>query len=545
MIPKYKRECDERFRKNLGSQYKSDLGDICFLSVDERATNEIQESLLPIREVAIKSIKDQDLEQAKNSIQSMMSVIVIYLFTRKQYYSDDDPLMYFLYTEYKLISQASNNELKLRLHQFIVKCWRLVGIQASIVDVKRLKRIGENLNSLVLYPVKGLKELCISHFGEMDSYVPGNACEALGDIGAQLMNEGYDHQAAIIVQELENISILARGIKLNNVSGSANYAIMRIYAAGVSLRNIGSKDEHNLPYRLINKSIENILQVSLKDKLTTFDNMVLSPFIGSMIDPFRGINLSRISEYGIFSPNLNKFALEMNFANVGANIKVLKESLKAIASQKDWYFSDQALENIYRILLNLLSYINEKMAKDHILYYKDHPFIDDELQGQCEEIIIDGVKILIELAISKADEYLFEDDHLNILFSFYLIILYEYKISSNEKLKDLFEEIHKLLTDLLNEYKELPNSDNNDKVYKYYRLLTALLKENNYSELADDFSVPEFKYRSGGLSLSHESQYPETIFQGQWTIKRPGFQRNTFYYNKIEKALKLNTLNFY
>lgn len=548
MIPKYKKECDKKFGQTLGKNYKSSyqMSDICYLKVDERATNSIQEELLPIREVVIKSIKDQDLEQAQNSIQTMMSVMVNYLFARKEYYSDDDPLMYFLYTEYKLISQSSNNELKLRLHQFIVECWRLIGMQAAVVEIKKLKRIGGgNLNGLVFHPVQGLKELCLLHFNEMDSYVPGKACSALADIGIQLMNEGYDHQAAIIVEELEKISILAKVGNIDIISGHANQAIMRIYASGVSLRHLGSKDEFNYPYRKINKSIEGILDVSLKNKPGISSNMFLSPFLGTLVDPFRGINLSRISEYGIFSPDLDKFAIEMNLANVEANVKVIGKVLNALALHKEHYVSDQALENLYRILLNLLSYLNGVMAKDHILFYKHTPVIDDELREQCEDVIIDAVSILIWLAKSKADKYLFGNDHLNILFSFYLILLYENKIRSNDKLGELFDKINEIFVTLLSDYKLLVDSSSNDHVYKYYRLLVVLLRENEFIELAEKFDVPKFNYRSGGFAVTHENQFPKTMLQSKWIIKRPGLQVNTYYYNKVEEALKLDSLDFY
>lgn len=547
-IPKSRGEHEKKIKNNLGGGYKSAFtsSDLSYLKVDEKIINAIQENLLPIREVAIKSIKDQDLEQAKNSILTMMSVVVNYLFMRKEYYSDDDPLMYFLYTEYKLICQASNNELKLRLHEFIVECWRKVGLNAAVVKIKKLKRIsGTNLNGLVLHPVQGLKELCLLHFNEMDSYVPGKACSALADIGVQLINEGYDYQAAIIVGELEKISILAKVKNIDLISGHANQAIMKIYTAGVSLRNLGSEDESNYPYRLINKSIENILDVSLQNKPGVSSDMFLSPFLGTLLDPFYGINLSRISEYGIFSPNLNKFSIEMNLANIKANIKAIGKCLKVLTSHKEQYVSGQALENIYRILLNLLSYINVAMAKDHILFYKDHPIIDDELKEQCEEIIIEAINILIELAVSKADKYLFQNDHLNILFSFYLILLYENKIRPNNELAELFDETSDLLVDLLNNYKLLPDSDSNDNVYKFYRLLVVLLEENRFTELARKFDIPEFEYRSGGFAIMHESKFPKTMLQGKWIIKRPGFQVNAYYYNEVETALSLNRLEFY
>jgi hypothetical protein len=546
LIPQYHKACEKMKKKTLKRRdnLTKEL-DICFFKIDDRITNYIQESLLPIREVAIKAIKDLDLEQAKNAVQTMMSVVVNYLYSRREYHTDDDPLLYFLYIEYKLIAQAASNELKIRLHPFIVDCWRQVGLQAAVVNVKGMKRLGENFNFLVTYPVMGLKELCALNLLEMDSYTPGKACDALADIGIQLMKEGYDRQASVIVEELERISMVAEQHGIKNVSGSANYAIMRIYAAGVSFRNLGSKDLHNYPYRQINKSIDKLLEAFLQKKRDTFDNMILSPFIGLFIDPFNGLNLSRISEYGIFNPDLNKFSLERNLDCVQANIKSIKTALTSLAPYKDWYFSDQTLENLYRIVLNLLSYVNEPMAKDHILFYKKHPLLDESLAARSAEIIIEGLSVFRDLIKARADRYIFENDHIHILFSLYLIILYEYKFRPNPSLKGLFDKTHGLLGELLTEYKALPESDNNDDLYKYYRLLVIILKENNFTDLADDFDTPEFEYRSKGAFVSYENQYPETMFNGQWIIKRPVFQVNGYYYNNIESKLKLDVLKFY
>jgi len=115
----------------------------------------------------------------------------------------------------------------------------------------------------------------------------------------------------------------------------------------------------------------------------------------------------------------------------------------------------------------------------------------------------------------------------------------------NESLKDLFEKIHNSIHGLLNEYKALPESDNNDDLYKYYRLLVVVLKKSSFEDLASNFDIPKFEYRSSGISALYESQFPKTMFDHQWIIKRPGFQVNTYYYNQIESALKLDTLKFY
>ena len=537
MIPRYRKACEKMAKKT----FKDNAGltgkvDICLFKVDDKITNYIQENLLPIREVAIKAINDLDLEQAKNAIQTIMLVVVNYLYSRKKYHSENDPLLYFLYTEFKLLTQTANNELKIRLHPFIVDCWRRVGIQASVVNVKGMKRSVENFNFLATYPILGLKELCAINLLEMDSYASGKACEAMADIGVRLMQEGYDGQAANIIEELKTISMDAEKNKAKHTSGSANYAIMKTYTAGVIFRNNGSQD--NFTYRKINKIIDQLLETFLKTKRTTEDAVILSSFIGNFMDPFKGVYLSRISEYSIFSPDLNKQSIRSNLECIRANIGSIKRSLGLLAIHKDWYFSNQAIENLYRIILNLMSYLNKDMAKDHILIYKNHPFIDKELKEKTAEIIIEGASVLRELIIKKADRYLFQNDHLHVFFSLYIIILYEYKLRTSKELEPLFEKTHKLFKELLADYKKLEDSDSNDDFYKYFRILISILKKNNFKKLASDFKIPEFEYRSVGVFASNESKYAKTMCDGQWIIKRPGFQVNGCYYDKIENILK-------
>ncbi len=131
------------------------------------------------------------------------------------------------------------------------------------------------------------------------------------------------------------------------------------------------------------------------------------------------------------------------------------------------------------------------------------------------------------------------------LFSLYLVILYEWKIRPNPALERLFKRTHELLSSLLTEYGTLPETDSNDDLYKFYRLLVIVLTENRFTDLADSFIVPEYEYRSMSIFGSNESQYPETMMDHIWWIKRPGFQANAYYYNELEEKLKLDKITFY
>lgn len=549
-IPRFHKVCIKQTRDIYKkSGVSKDSLDVCRFQIDKRITNYIQENLIPIREVALKAIRDLDLEQARNAIQVMMSITVNYLVARKEYSSEDDPLLYFLFTEFKLIARAGSNELKLSLHPFLVDCWREIGIRAAAVNVKRQQRMANNLNGLVTYPIEGLKDILTLNISEVDSYAPGKACEALGDIGVQLMYEGYDHQASGLIETLAKISTAAQEDTAKVISGSANYAIMRIYATGVSNRNKGSYDPHNYPYREINKAINKLLIGFLGKERNVHDSALFYSFIGSLTDPFKGVNLSRISEYGLFSQEeITESSLLRNLECIQANIKTLGLIMAAFQLYKDWYFTNQAVECVYRIFYNTLAFLHPQIAKDHILFYKKHQILTRKIKVEAETVIQDAVKLLALNAGLKDKRHFLEEELLHTLFSMYAIVLYENKIRPNEELNDLFAGVHKQFKELLEEYRKHPENHSNDPLYRFYRLLKVVLEANNFKDLSADFVVPDFEYQYRGILASHESQYPDgmtLMMDHHWFIKRPGLQANANYYSPIEEALKLNSLTFH
>jgi hypothetical protein len=512
-----------------------------YFKVDETITNYIQESLLPIREIAIKAIKNLELEQAKNAIAVMASVVIQYLDARKDYHTDDDPVLYFIQTEFKLIASTSNNELKIRLHPFMVDCWRDIGIKAASTNIKGLPRANNNTNNLVHYPVESLKKLCYANFSEMDSVTPTKTCEALADIGVALMRNCYDHQAAGVIQELEQISRISEKSKIRLFAGSADYAIMRVYVAGLAFRDNAAQDGLNYSFGLINDTIHGLLTDYLQTKRNTFDAMILNPFIGWLLDPFKGLNLSRATEYALFSDDLSEYSLHMNMKSVGWNVENLREAIDLLAKNDDYFFNGQALENLYQTFLLLLSYLNKDMARDHVLYYKKHPYINHELAAKAEEVFFNGLDALISHAADQTRGGSMPGrNYLDILSSIYLIVLCENKKKKHNSLDGLFKNFHEIMKKLINEHVESDNNPNSH-LCKHFRLLHAILKNNHFYKLAGDLQVPDPHHNRGGQSFYFESAFPESMIGRGWNITRPTFQVNGFYYNEVEKILGVAT----
>jgi len=522
--------------------------ELCKTKVDSRIIKYIERQLLPIREIAAKSIRDMDLETAEYSIGTMASVVSNYFEKRRDYQDEQDPILMFIQEELGILSNIGSKEINLRLHPTIIDSWVQIGIQISRVKLNK-KSMSPNFNALAYWPIKALKDLCIKNFADYDSYAPSKACSAMGDIGVQLMIEGYDNQAAEVVKELSTLSIIAIKSNLSHITNSANYAIMKIYYVGLANRNEGSYDSFNHPYKEINEKINEVILAGLaKEKLTVFDNQIFAPFFGYTSDIFTCVNFERVSESALFTEGLSEYSLEMNLRCLEANIATLNIVLIKLKEHKDSYFSGQALDNLYLMILHLLSFVNRSMAKDHILYYeKQKPKIltNQKLQDQAQEIMTEAIDNLIRYALEKFDEHIFESTNLKILFSLFFIILHENKINRKIVLDNLYNDFEKKLLKLLSDYKKSSASNNNDELYKYYRLLKAVLSENNkLKQIGNKIIIPKYQYSTDFIASSFNSEYPETLIGDSWILKRPIFQVNTFYFNKVEKALKLDQLHF-
>lgn len=514
---------------------------IGYFKIDDSVIEFIKANLLPIREVAMKAIKNGELEQAKNAIGSIAAIVQNYLFRRKEYYSDDDPLLYFAYQELTLLADTSSTpELKIQLHPFIARCWRDIALRASVVNIKRIPRMNNNINSLVHYPVQALKHLYAINLPESDATTPGDVCRALGDVGVTLMEEGYDHQAATIIQDLEKMSLVADAANVGVFSGSANYSLMRIYIAGLVWRNNSARDGHNYVFGLIDNSVRNLVDKLLQKNRDTFGEMVVGPFVGWISDPFTGINLARTTEYALFSEGLSEDSLLLNMEAVKNNIEYIEIAINHLQNQQEFYFSGQAYENMYQTALVLLSYLNNHMANDHVFYYKDEPKKNLELLAKSKELLFACIDYLIMKARESTDSHGMPGrDYLDILTSLYLIVLYENKKRKNPLLDDVFLEFHGNMKGLLDEHIAANPMNSNSKLTKYFRMLRAILWQNHYYARGKEFIVPEYQFNYRDSSFMYDSDFPQAMVGRNWSITRPTFQKNGYYYNELEKALSL------
>lgn len=512
-----------------------------YAKVDDSVIEYLKTQLLPFREIAMKAIKNGELEQSKNAIGSMTAIVLNYLIARKNYYNDDDPLMYFIYTEFKLLVESSDTkELKIRLHPFIVDAWRNIGVKAAATNIKGLPRWNNNINSLVTYPIKGLQQLFATNLQEGDATTPGDVCRALGDIGAVLMQNGYDHQAADSINELAAMSKLADVTGVGVFSGSANYALMRTYINGLGYRNEASRDITDYSFSQIHSSISELLAVLLTRQRSTFDQMVLGPFIGWLTDPINGINLARATEYALFSDDLNEESVILNMKSVENNINHVVKAIGLLEQQDDSFFIGQAYENLYQIMMVLLSYLSDDIANDHVMYYNQEPVKTPELLQEAQRLLEKCIDVMIAKAKANAPaSHMPNRGYNDILTTMYLIILYEAKKNSRTELNPLFLSFHSKMKTLLDDHTSNGTTNSNSELTKHFRLVRAVLKHNRYYRRASELNVPDYQY-GGGDSFMYDSELPQPMIGRVWSPTRLTFQKNGHYISAVEDVLGIS-----
>jgi len=511
--------------------------ELSYFNVDETVTDYLQARLLSFREVAMKALKNGEIEQAKNAIGSMTAIVLNYLKQRKDYTSDDDPTMYFLYTEFKLLAETSSSyELKIKIHPFIAECWNGIGLATTRVNVKGLQRMNNSTNSLAYYPVKALEELFLQNLKDSDSTTPGVASKALGDVGVNLISKGYEHQAQQIIDKLATLSKVANKLDINIFSSTSNNALVRIYAMGLINRNDASDDMNDYVYGEINENIQGLLKEILSKKPDVISNQgFLNSLIGWLEDPINGLNFSRVAEFAIFTPELTEQSLKENMNEVKNILGHIKYAINRLEELEDSYFIEQAYENIYRIYLILASYLNEEMAPSHILSYQSQPVINVELKQDAEILIVDIIEYLFSKVERRSGIRRF--NVLGVLTSVYLIAFYESVVSKNDSTTELFNTIHLSFVNVLTIHTKGGLSNENSDFCKHARLIQNSLRKRKYYKKAKELNIPDFNFSTMGEMALFESEYPKDFLSGRWRVTRPLVQKNGYYFNDVDEFI--------
>ena len=246
---------------------------------------ELEEKMLPIRDIIVRSISDNNIQEATDGINAFSEVVLAYLYYRKNFLTDNDKFMFFVYSEYQNIASNAlkTGYLHLRIHPILINSLGHISEEALKIKVTQFNFVGTN--RLITFPVKEIQDLCIQNLKYQNSSAPSIACRTLERIGIVALKEGYIDESASIVKNLSNISNVALAVSppdLYFLSQQSNISMMKIIITLVQDRDLflGKQNSDYAIKSAIDFAIGNTISKLAQKKDIQF-NLIdpLSPFM--------------------------------------------------------------------------------------------------------------------------------------------------------------------------------------------------------------------------------------------------------------------------
>ena len=485
----------------------------------------IEAELLPVRDMALRSTKQLRLEEASNAIHSIKAAIVNYLKQRKEFFSDDDEVMIFIYGELRLLLKVSSNELKVNLHLEIAKTWEEIGTQAAQVQIHKLGRT-TSFNNLATFPVKALEEICIINLEEDHSYASYQAVRALASISRKLIYERYDQQAAEITESLAKLAIKADKVSYQYaVSQTANRAMLDILCLGLAKRNICRKDYHNSTFKGILRSILISLQDRLEQERNTSKDSVILPLIGKLYDPISHTNLSRAIDYAFYQKGLNAYSLEYNIKTADSIYRSVYMPAYSLVGVKHNNLQDDLIDTVYRSQLLLLSTFSSRIRSNIVLNKAGELKLSEKDLATIKSMFIDLNSHILETFVHGKHYQYVNDLSLDLVFSlFFIMLLVEDELEGFQ----LGEDMYNLIKNTLTQYTK-DSESGNETLFRYCRLANIYLKRADRVSKYQEFEIPAYTHTSSdsyGLGSSPELPQAFMSIGNQWyTLRTFALQR--------------------
>lgn len=493
---------------------------------------ELEEKMLPIRDIIVRSISDNNIQEATDGINAFSEVVLAYLYYRKNFLTDNDKFMFFVYSEYQNIASNAlkTGYLHLRIHPILINSLGHISEEALKIKVTQFNFVGTN--RLITFPVKEIQNLCIQNLKYQNSSAPSIACRTLERIGIVALKEGYIDESASIVKNLSNISNVALAVSppdLYFLSQQSNISMMKIIITLVQDRDLflGKQNSDYAIKSAIDFAIGNTISKLAQKKDIQF-NLIdpLSPFMCELYkmkaDDCK-YNLANLVSSLLFSTN-QPYHMNEGLEYIGIDIySRIYGSIITKIGDTDNLRSAKLLDTLYVSQLALLSVFNKKLR--FALLGKEvsnNPKLDKK---KTIEVFNTGLGILWTY-FNSYDRRKYDNDHaLDVIFSLMTISLADSNTDA-----ELSKCAKMRLCEMYQEYCSKDFTPQ-DTFFKYCRMINRFVKNATKERKNILTNIPKYEEdiyaiyssRLGDRSLPFGDHFEDIFFERnsdgqQWKI---------------------------
>lgn len=510
----------------------------------------IEERLLPIRDIIIRSIADNNLEEATGSICAFTLIILYYLDSRRNFYADSDKLLFFVYSEFQNISSSAlkTGYLHYRLHPLLICELSKIAKKALSVKVNYWEQTSSN--NLLAFPIQGIEILCLQNLSYSNSSAPSIACVELENLALLSINKGYVQETLSILEKLSKISLTTLKLSINwyFLSHSANTSIMKT-TIHMAKKRLKLTSKQNSDY-IMKMAVESVI-VKITDRILEKEDINQSLF-----NPLNPI-MCELYEFRMNNNQFNLAILTENLLYAANDPCLINDGLSII--QYDIYsrifypyankLDDEPypqtrkfIDTLYLCQLCVLSLFNPKLRKS---LYKEAPDkITDGLDKRGALDCFDaGMDILWRYFIRQERRCYIHNRALDALFSLVIICMIDNNTDCN-----LAKRAKNKISSQYQEYRKTQYSGQ-ETFFKYCRALNMFMKNTKNAKTNILTKVPKYKPDSTPV-LAYEwsdnslpkNNHTETRFFAkdreikQWEILGAHTMRNE-YLNSLSRAI--------
>ena len=463
-------------------------------SIPDTFEDGLENRLLPIRDIIIRSISDNNIQEATDGIVAFTDVVLGYLHCRTNFLIQNDRFMYFVYSEYQNIASIAlkTGYLHLRIHPILINSLGIISENA--LKIKIAQTGFSNVNQLIAHPVNGIKNLCMNNLKHHDSSAPSMACRALERIGIIALTTGCVDESASIAKDLSEISIAALTTDPPNLyflSLKSNISMMKIVNEIALNRDILLSRKHSPDYAIkstIDFAISNTISTLIRKSDIEFALInPLEPFMCELcrfrLSDYR-YNLAFLVGNLLFSTSQPRLANDgLEYIEADIYFRIFNPTFIAI---DDRYFlkSNEALDTLYVSQLAILSIFNKKL---HLALFENEASVRSKInKKKAEKVFRDGLAILWSY-FNKHTRNKYENNHtLDVIFSLIIISLAD-SDTDIDFLKNIKSWILEAYKDYCaNEYTP------QDTFFKYCRILNQSVKNSSRSRKNILTNIPKY-----------------------------------------------------